>query len=449
MSFASDLQGVETAQVLDDVAEFVSRFIAMPSESHVCAVALWTLHTHAIDAAEVTPYLNITSAEKRSGKTRLLEVVASLVRNGVHVANISEAALFRMLDATPTLLIDEVDALFASNGERTEALRGIVNAGNRRGAVVYRCVGAAHDARPFGVFGAKVLGGIDSGKLPDTIRDRSITLRMKRKVAGEQVERLLWHKVRPHAEALRNRIADWGAKHADDLRFREPTLPRELDDRAAEAWWALLAIADLAGGDWPQRARTAAIALHADGAGEDESRGVRLLSDLRSVYGKRLAVFTADVLTKLNALEESPWGAWHEGEGLRSRDLARLLRPFGVRSKKVKVDGESLQGYHRDDLEDAWARYLPDAGNPDAEGPDPGEPAEPPEPSRVHAGFQVPFPDEVPEPALETEPHTPLHQAEVPQVPEVPLPLGSSGYDPDAELERLQTKFPDLWGGVA
>ena len=287
-----------TRQLLEDVEAFVRRFIVFANDAQADAVALWLLHTHAVAAAEVTPYLNICSPEKRSGKSRLLELLAALASNAVHVANISEAALFRMLGTAPTLLIDEVDALFASNGERTEALRGIINAGNRRGVNVVRCTGPKHTPSAFEVFSPKVLAGIDTGKLPDTIADRSIALRMKRKVTGEPVERLLWAKIKPEAEVLRERISEWAGEHVERLGAAEPELPRELDDRAAEAWWALLAIADLAGGDWPDRARTAATKLHAAGA-EDESLGVRLLTDVKAVFNGHLSMHTKFLLAKL------------------------------------------------------------------------------------------------------------------------------------------------------
>ncbi len=426
-----------TLQLLEDVEAFVRRFIVFGSDAQVTAVVLWLLHTHAIGAAEVTPYLNICSAEKRSGKSRLLELLAALASSAVHVANISEAALFRMLGTAPTLLVDEVDALFASNGERTEALRGIINAGNRRGVHVVRCVGAKHTPSAFEVFSPKVLAGIDTGKLPDTIADRSIALRMKRKMAGEPVERLLWAKVRPEAEALRDRISEWAGAHVEALGAAEPDLPVQLDDRAAEAWWALLAIADLAGGQWPDRAREAAKALHSAG-GEDDSLGVQLLADVRSVFNGHLAMHTKDLLEALNAIEESSWGGWHDGKGLRARDVAKRLRPFGLKSKKVKVDTESLQGYHRDDLEDAWTRYLP---------ADPTEPMEPPEPSNVHGVFEVPFPDEVPEPENKTEPENARCYGKVPEVPEVPEPSpGADSDDADPELVARAEDYLERYG---
>jgi hypothetical protein len=349
----------DTAVLLDEIRAFINRFIVLSSDAQAVAVALWTAHTHALDAADATPYLAVTSAEKRSGKSRLLELLTAIAARGRHTPNISEAALFRVLETVqPTLLIDEVDALFKSGAERTEALRGVINAGNRRGALVYRCEGPKSEVRGFEVFGAKVLGGIDNGALPDTILDRSIIIRLRRKTGADRVERLLWSDVQHQADELRERIETW-AQHANGvLRSARPEFPDGLDDRAVEGWWPLFAIADAAGGDWPDAARRAAIKLSGPEV-DDESRGARLLADLRDVFGDRRAMLTDELLPALNELDESPWRAWHDGKGITARDLARLLKPYEVKSRSVRTPERPAKGYHRDDLEDPWARYLP------------------------------------------------------------------------------------------
>ena len=144
----------DLAIALDDVAAFVRRYVVM-SASQTAATALWVLHTHAVDAAEATPYLAVTSAEKRSGKTRLLEVLELIVRSPLPTANISDAALFRAIGSlTPTLLFDEVDGIFRARDR--EDLRGLLNAGHRRGAVAYRCGGKKMtELESFPVFCAK------------------------------------------------------------------------------------------------------------------------------------------------------------------------------------------------------------------------------------------------------------------------------------------------------
>ena len=128
----------ETAKLLDALGAFVRRFVVL-SEAQAAAIALWIAHTHAFEAAETTPYLAVTSGMKRSGKTRLLEVAELLVREPLPTANISDAALFRAIGAKePTLLMDEVDAIFGPKARDREDLRALLNSGYRRGVVVYR-----------------------------------------------------------------------------------------------------------------------------------------------------------------------------------------------------------------------------------------------------------------------------------------------------------------------
>jgi hypothetical protein len=169
------------SSLLEDVGSFLRRFVVM-TETQLDAVALWVAHTHAVEAAEVTPYLVVTSAEKRSGKTRLREALELVVHVPLPAANISDAALFRAIASlTPTLLLDEADAVFRAR-ER-EDLRGLLNAGYRRGAVAYRMGGANRSTlESFPVFCAKGFFGIGDF-LPDTLADRAIPIRLQRRCA--------------------------------------------------------------------------------------------------------------------------------------------------------------------------------------------------------------------------------------------------------------------------
>lgn len=160
-------------------------------------------------------------------------------------------------------------------------------------------------------------------------------------------------------------LESWADAVRDRLHDARPHLPDELDDRAAEGWEALLAIADLAGDGWPERARRAALELSAGVDEEEESRGVRLLRDIHAAFADREVMSTAALLEALNAMEESPWGAWHQGEGLRPRDLGRLLRPYEVKSQTVRLaESDTPKGYKREAFEDPWARYLSEAPQP-------------------------------------------------------------------------------------
>jgi hypothetical protein len=367
----------DTGALLGEIRELMCRFVVLPGDHEADTLALFVAHTHAIKSAHATPYLIVVSPERRAGKTLLLEVLEQMVSRAWRIVAVSEAAMFRKIaQDLPTLLLDEIDAIFGSNSERTEPLRALLNAGNRPGASVARCVGQGDEVRvaDFDVFCPKILAGIDNGRLPDTIRDRGIELHMKRKTSAESVERFRLRHVAAEMEELRARLTAWVVGAEDELREADPELPEALNDRAAEAWEPLLAIAGMAGHDWPARARAAAVAL-ADGESEEATRGTRVLGKLADAIADRQAVSTEEVLHGVNADDELPFGGWRDGRGLDPRTLARLLKPYGVRPRTVKLpDGSTAKGYHRDGaLEEAFARYLPPT-------PLPPSPPSPPSP---------------------------------------------------------------------
>jgi hypothetical protein len=303
----------------------------------------------------------VISAEKGSGKTRVLEVLGYLVREPWHTVGVSEAALFRKIEQDePCLLLDEIDAIFGNNSERTEPLRAALNAGNRRGGRVTRCIPPKMELGEFSVFCPKALAGIDTGRLPDTIKDRSVILHMKRRRAGEEVERLRYRDVAPQAEPITDALRAWAEVAGPMLHTARPELPDELSDRAADGWEPLLAIADLAGEEWAREARQAAVILSAPGDEDELALGPQLLAGIRKAMGRRQAITTADLLASINADEELPFGAWNEGRGIEARRLARLLKPYGIKPKSIRVSDGTPKGYALEDLQDAFARYVPE-----------------------------------------------------------------------------------------
>jgi hypothetical protein len=349
------------AEVLDGLVAFIRRFVAL-SYVQAVMVALWVVHTHAIGAADCTPYLHLTSAEKRSGKTRLLEVLTPLVARPWFTGRVSAAVLVRKTaEEQPSLLLDESDAAFKGDKEYAEALRGILNAGFRRGGVTSLCVGQGANLsyRDFPVFSPKAIAGI--GKLPGTIADRAIPIELRRRAPGEYVERFRQRKVEPDAIPLHGAAAAWAEANIEALAEAEPELPDELDDRAQDIVEPLLAIAEAVGGEWPERARRAAVALltgeHRDDA---ESLGVRLLQDIREVFDEegKDRLSTSTILEKLHEADEAPWGLLR-GEPLDARGLARLLKPYGIAPKKLREGDQTFKGYQRAFFEDTWSRYLP------------------------------------------------------------------------------------------
>ncbi len=355
-----------TGKLLASIASTLRRFVVL-TEAQRDAVALWAVHAHAIEAADTTPYLDISSAEKQSGKSRMLEVLAQLVPRAMEAANVSDAALFRALagDGGPaTLLYDEVDALWGRGATATkEEQRGLLNAGYRRGAVAWRCEGdgSKQTVTAYPVFGAKALAGI--GDLPDTLADRSIPIRLRRRRPDEHVERGRYKTITAACEPLKREAARWATFYMDKLGRAEPELPEELSDRAQDGAEPLLAIADLAGGEWPVRARAALVELHGEKAEASESWGVRLLADVRAALGAQDVISTVDLIEELKADDEAPWGTWGKADtGLTPRALANLLKPYGIRRKDVRDGGWHGKGYEREQFVDAWDRYLSPEG---------------------------------------------------------------------------------------
>jgi hypothetical protein len=387
-------RAVDAARLLDDVRTFVRRFCVLPDDHALTAVTLWAAHAHMVREFHTTPRLVLSSPEAGSGKTRVLEVLALLVPDPMFSLSASPAAIFRTLaDRQITLLFDEVDTIWSKKGKEDnhEDLRALLNAGYKRGASVPRCVGPKHEVVHFDVFAAAALAGL--GDLPDTIMTRSVIIRMRRRAPHEEVEPFRTRTHEPEGFLLRERLAGWAAVAARAIGESWPELPDGIVDRPAEVWEPLIAVADAAGGHWPDTARAACVALCRVAQDRRLSLGVRLLADLRIIFGDADALHTETILQRLvdgiGLDDDAPWGDLR-GRPLNVRGLASMLRPYGVTSTKVKVGGRALQGYRREHLWDAWTRYLP----AESAGLEPVEPVEPP-PARANG--QVPKVPEVPD----------------------------------------------------
>ena len=347
-------------QLLDDVERFLSRFVAYPSDSARVAHVLWVVHTHRMDLWESTPRIAFLSPEPGSGKSRALEITELLVPNAVHTVNTTPAYLFRKVadeeGGLPTLLYDEIDTVFGPRAKDNEDIRGMLNAGHRRGAVAGRCVvrGKTVLTEDLPAYCAVALAGLDD--MPDTIMSRSIVVRMRRRAPTETIEpfRHRLHALEGHQ--IRDRLATW--TQTMDL-ATWPELPIEIEDRSADCWEALVAVADAAGGTWPERSRCAAVTLVTASKAAPHSLGVRLLNDLKTVFdnagGEHL--FTDDILRSLCALDLSPW-VDVQGQALNARGLATRLGKYEVKPGTVRVGGKTAKGYSRSQFHDAWSRYA-------------------------------------------------------------------------------------------
>jgi putative DNA primase/helicase len=337
---------VNGAELLHDLAAIIKRHIVLDNDS-AAAVALWIVLTYVSHVVDTLPILAITSPEKRCGKSRLLSVLLRLVYQPMACVDITPAALFRSIEKWhPTLLVDEADTFLKENVE----LRGIFNSGHTRDqAWVPRCVGDEMDVQMFSTWAPKSIAQI--GELPSTLRDRSIQISMKRRARGEVVVPL---RKTPKTEfdILRRKILRWVLDKTQLIETIEPSLPDTLNDRAADNWLPLMAIAVAAGEDWPEIARSALINLSAS-EDEEDSVMTALLAALRRLFKERNMtendgfLSTDEILKKLNADKEAPWAGWRQGNGISAERLASFLRRFGIRSsqKRLKQDQTELDKF--------------------------------------------------------------------------------------------------------
>src|SRR5262245_49135515 len=284
---------VDGAALLDAIRQVLRRYIVLPQAADI-ALALWVLHAWTMDAGEISPFMVLVSPTKRCGKTSVLILLQYLTPRSVLASNISPSALFRYIELVrPTLLVDEADSFVKDN----EELRGILNSGHTKVAAnVIRTieVNGEHKPRRFSTWAPKAIATIRS--LADTLEDRAIIVQLQRKPPGAKVERLR-RRDNEWCATLRSQAARWAADNFDKLADPDPQMPEALNDRAADNWRPLLAIADLAGGEWPQLARHASLTL--SGESPEETLGVTLLADCRLAFGGNDVVRSHDLATKL------------------------------------------------------------------------------------------------------------------------------------------------------
>lgn len=343
---------VSGADMLAGLVRAITAHVILPSGA-ATAIALWVVHTHAHDAAFVSPILCATSPTPECGKTTLLTLLGALCAKPLSASNITAAATFRSIEKwRPTLIVDEADTFLRDNDE----LRGVINSGHSRAtAYVIRTAGEDHEPRRFSTWAPKAIALI--GTLPDTLASRAIHIDLRRKTAGETVTELRLDR-QAHLKEHQRKAARWAIDSDAELRAADPDMPAFLSGRAADNWRAMLAIADAAGGVWPARARAAAELL--SGRRDDETAAVVLLGDLRKLFADRKTdrLASADIIVALADMDDRPWPEWRNGKPITARQLARLLEPFRIRPGTRRDGAETFKGYSLASFDDAFGRYL-------------------------------------------------------------------------------------------
>jgi hypothetical protein len=174
--------------LLDAAHAALLRYVVLPSPAAAVATVLWIAASHAQPAWAHAPRLVIRAPEKRCGKSRLLDLIEALCWAPFITVNSSPAAVYRSVTADPpTLLVDEADTIFGPKADGNEDLRGLLNAGHQRNRLAKRYDAAANRVESIPTFAMAALAGI--GAMPDTIEDRAVVIRMRRRADGETVSR--------------------------------------------------------------------------------------------------------------------------------------------------------------------------------------------------------------------------------------------------------------------
>nr|WP_252991200.1 DUF3631 domain-containing protein [Streptomyces viridosporus] len=350
---------------MDELRTAIGRYVVLPSEEALTAVALWVAATHIQSVLQHAPRLAVVGPTKGCGKSRLLDVLHETVHRPMMTVNTSPAVVFRVIGKNPpTLLVDEAGTIFGPKAGDKEDLRGLLNAGHQRNRPAWRISGPEQKPTSFPTFAMAALAGI--GDLPDTIMDRAVVLRMQKRKPGERITPFRSRHSVPELNTVRDRLAAWLTPLRATAAELVPQMP--VEDRAADTWEPLVTVADLAGSHWPDQARAACLAMTRSEVLQDEQTTLktRLLRDIRRVFDTEgtEVLRTQDVLAALVQDAEGPW-AEYGTNGLNAYHLGNLLRDFGISSANHRFDnGRQAKAYTRNRFLDAWARYCPEPIEP-------------------------------------------------------------------------------------
>ena len=342
------------SSLMFDLVAAVRRSVIV-SEFSAVLIALWVVFTHVFEHFTIAPLLAITSPEKRCGKTNMLTFLARLCRAVFAASNMSDAAIYRCIkQEKPTLLMDEADTYLMKN----KAMIGILNSGYKmKTGFVVRS--GKNGIEKMTTFCPKAIALI--GEMPETLKDRSIHIRLERKSPDEKVEAVP-EQGPDELSLLCSRLVRWAADNGNAVARVKPEALGLNNDRAEDNAKPLLVIASIMGGNWLERAQTA-FKAHADADDKTLSHGEWLLTDTARAFAQRASsqLLTADLLDFLHAQEEAPWLTFNRGRAMTARDLAGMFKQFGISSIQMRHgNGQEKvgRGYQREQFTQAFARYV-------------------------------------------------------------------------------------------
>lgn len=361
---------------LQAIKEFSQRFIVLPKESDYNAITLWIAHTYFTDILTTTPRLGFLSPEYGCGKSRCLEVISALSFQSVSLGSTTKAYLMRKTNQVrqefgrpPTILIDEVDTVWngSATSDSSEALRQIVNLGYKQNAtigvvdeVVREVAGKKIKSREpvdFAVFAPLAYAG-KGDKAPQSVKSRSIEIRLQKRISSEKIEDFLTKAVKFQVSELCEWLTNWADESRQEIEWENVVLPNNFQDRDRELLLPLYAVARLA--NWEEEFASIASTFATQRVNEEISNDRQILSDCLDVFhfqGSSDRISSKELTKGLNGLEEASYRHWNKERGINEKNLSRSLRLYGIEPSQIRFGDKTLKGYYRQTIEVAHSRY--------------------------------------------------------------------------------------------
>jgi hypothetical protein len=360
---------------LNRIYDFLKRFVVLPNEEDYYLVSLWILHTYFSHRLTTTPRLALISPEYGCGKTRTLEVIASLSFQSESLDGYSKSYLMRRVTEIkeefgrpPTFCIDEVDTVWngSKSDEGSETLRMFMNSGYRVGKYIGITDGEGKSRKPtrFETFAPVVFAG-KGDKAPESVKSRSIEITLQKRLSYQEIEDFHTKAVAFEIEEIKEFLNDWVERKVDEILFENESVPYDIRDRERELWLPLYAVSRLCG--WEEQFKKTLL-LHTRQKSENETpTDRRYLEDCLRVFseaGNPETIRTKTLVVSLNDLPDTDYASKRYGRGLDDRLLAKKLKGYGIKPIQIRFGEETAKGYYREPITKALARYSQEVSTP-------------------------------------------------------------------------------------
>lgn len=344
---------VKLQEILDQIEQIIDKHAVIPLGG-TAAISLWIASTYVINEFRIFPKLIVHSPEKRCGKSTVLDLVEAFSIKALFASSISQAAIYRTIQAfQPTLIIDEADTFIAN---RNDEMVGIINSGHAKNrAFVIRSEGDNNTPTKFSTWAPMVLASIKP--LQGTIMDRGICIELRRKLSHETVQRIPSDFSRIMKQH-RRMLFRWAKDNSSLVYANQVEPPHNGNDRAVDNWIPLFTIANMAGEKWLEKVKSSYVSL--TNQDEEPTSQLLLLEDIRGILQahENDKIPSKTLVKLLIKLEERPWIECHKGEPMTQNLLSNMLKPFSIRSKTIRYSGQTCKGFEKKQFADSFKRYL-------------------------------------------------------------------------------------------